>query len=329
MREVQRDYAGDERTGEFAVGPQGDATPTAEYFGALGRRPINATGGPVYDGHDQVGSSVLTTDGQSGSSNGARMSRRYYTAFGERVAELGEAGQPPAAWAATTFGYCGAFGYEGSAEWPTESDFGGSSGGGSGGSPSNDNFWESDLGVLHVGARWYWPETGRFLQRDPIGIRRGENVYSYGSGCPVQGTDPTGHGMVWWPVGPPPPEPPIVGPPSPIASDDSGGYGGEWYGGPGLYGYAGGALRGHMMPPVPPRATPPTPHSGFHAKHVGGGLCIVGAGETILGGALGLIGFFTGPGAPFFEAAAAGLITTGTQTMATGGALIGYDKAFN
>ncbi|MFO0973763.1 MAG: RHS repeat-associated core domain-containing protein [Phycisphaerae bacterium] len=192
VREVQRDYAGDERTGEFAVGPQGDATPTAEYFGALGRQLINATGGPVYDGHDPVGSSVLTTDGQSGSSSGARMSRRYYTAFGERVAELGEAGQPPPSWAATTFGYCGAFGYEGSAEWPTESNFGGSSGGGSGGSSSNDNFWESDLGVLHVGARWYWPETGRFLQRDPIGIRGGLNVYAYGRSRPVSETDPGG-----------------------------------------------------------------------------------------------------------------------------------------
>ncbi|MFO0973777.1 MAG: hypothetical protein U1A27_10110 [Phycisphaerae bacterium] len=118
VSEVQRDHDGDERTGEFAVGPQGDAAATAEYFGALGRQLINATGGPVYDGHDQVGSAVLTTDGQSGSNNGARMSRRYYTAFGERVAELGEGGRPPPAWAATTFGYCGAWGYEGSAEWP-------------------------------------------------------------------------------------------------------------------------------------------------------------------------------------------------------------------
>ncbi|MFO0973772.1 MAG: polymorphic toxin-type HINT domain-containing protein [Phycisphaerae bacterium] len=153
---------------------------------------INATGGPVYDGHDQVGSAVLTTDAQSGSNNGARMNRRYFTAFGERVAELGEAGQPPAAWAATTFGYCGAWGYEGSAEWPTESNFGGSLGAGSGGSPSSDNFWESDLGVLHVGARWYWPEAGRFLQRDPIGIAGGTNIYVYVDGSPLSGSDPSG-----------------------------------------------------------------------------------------------------------------------------------------
>ncbi|MFO0973770.1 MAG: RHS repeat-associated core domain-containing protein [Phycisphaerae bacterium] len=135
---------------------------------------------------------MLTTDAQSGSSNGARMSRRYYTAFGERVAELGEGGQPPPAWAATTFGYCGAWGYQGSAEWPTESNFGGSSGGGSGGSPSSDDFWESDLGVLHVGARWYWPETGRFLQRDPIGIAGGTNTYSYTAADPAERIDPDG-----------------------------------------------------------------------------------------------------------------------------------------
>ncbi|MFO0971871.1 MAG: RHS repeat-associated core domain-containing protein [Phycisphaerae bacterium] len=187
----------------------GGITSTAEYFGALGRQLINATGGPVYDGHDQVGSAVLTTDAQSGSNNGARMSRRYFTAFGERVAELGEGGSPPAAWAATTFGYCGAFGYEGSAEWPTESNFGGasgggsggSSGGGSGGSPSSDNFWESDLGVLHVGARWYWPETGRFLQRDPIGLRGGANAYVYSRNRPTFVIDPRGeesfNGLAW------------------------------------------------------------------------------------------------------------------------------------
>ncbi|MFO0973760.1 MAG: RHS repeat-associated core domain-containing protein [Phycisphaerae bacterium] len=155
-----------------------------------------------------MGSAVLTTDAQSGSSSGARLSRRYYTAFGERVAELGEAGQPPPAWAATTFGYCGAFGYEGSAEWPTESNFGGasgggsggasgggsggSSGGGSGGSSSNDDFWESDLGVLHVGARWYWPETGRFLERDPIGILGALNTYVYSSESVLEQTDPSG-----------------------------------------------------------------------------------------------------------------------------------------
>ncbi|MFO0973774.1 MAG: RHS repeat-associated core domain-containing protein [Phycisphaerae bacterium] len=201
VSEVQRDHDGDERTGEFAVGPQGDATATAEYFGALGRQLINATGGPVYDGHDQVGSAVLTTDAQSGSNNGARMSRRYFTAFGERVAELGESGQPPPSWAATTFGYCGAWGYQGSAEWPTESNFGdassgGGSGGGSGGSPSSDNFWESDLGVLHVGARWYWPDSGRFIQRDPIGIAGGTNSYSYAAARPSDRVDPTGRALI-------------------------------------------------------------------------------------------------------------------------------------
>ncbi|MFO0973762.1 MAG: RHS repeat-associated core domain-containing protein [Phycisphaerae bacterium] len=137
-----------------------------------------------------MGSSVLTTNAQSGSSSGARMSRRYYTAFGERVAELGESGQPPPAWAATTFGYCGAWGYEGSAEWPTESNFGSPS--------SNDDFWESDLGVLHVGARWYWPETGRFLQRDPMGIAGGLNGYAYADSAPIGQIDPQGLAVWRW-----------------------------------------------------------------------------------------------------------------------------------
>jgi RHS repeat-associated protein len=50
---------------------------------------------------------------------------------------------------------------------------------------------------LHVGARWYDPLTGRFLQRDPIGILGGANVYEYGGGNPVALADPSG----LWPRG--------------------------------------------------------------------------------------------------------------------------------
>ncbi|MBN1510487.1 MAG: RHS repeat-associated core domain-containing protein [Phycisphaerae bacterium] len=46
---------------------------------------------------------------------------------------------------------------------------------------------------LHVGARHYDPSTGRFLQRDPIGIRGGLNVYAYCMNNPVRSTDPSGY----------------------------------------------------------------------------------------------------------------------------------------
>ncbi|MFO0973776.1 MAG: RHS repeat-associated core domain-containing protein [Phycisphaerae bacterium] len=303
----------------------GEPASPAEYFGGLGRQLINATGGPVYDGHDQVGSAVLTTDAQSGSNNGARMSRRYFTAFGERVAELGEGGQPPPAWAATTFGYCGAWGYEGSAEWPTESGFGGSSGGGSGGSsgggsggsPSSDNFWESDLGVLHVGARWYWPETGRFLQRDPIGVGGGLNTYIYASESVLDEIDPSGlapesmvRGHDWGfrdhieqgrSAGRPVPSrygetPPLAGPPWPLP---------------------------------PPPATPPPPHSGFHGKHVGGGLCLLGAGAFVVGSALEIGSAIFPPAAPFAVPVGVWLQASGGESILIGGGVHTAGAAFD
>ena len=44
----------------------------------------------------------------------------------------------------------------------------------------------------HVGARYYNPSSGRFLQRDPIGIRGGLNVYSYAYNSPLAWIDPSG-----------------------------------------------------------------------------------------------------------------------------------------
>jgi len=76
----------------------------------------------------------------------------------------------------TRYGYVGGSGYE-SAE------------GGPPGGPA-------DLEFIHVGARWYDPSTGRFLQRDPIGILRGLNVYAYAANQPTELVDPSGNDFI-------------------------------------------------------------------------------------------------------------------------------------
>ncbi len=57
------------------------------------------------------------------------------------------------------------------------------------------------LAALHVGHRYYEPALGRFLQRDPIGIRGGLNVYEYVSSYPIGLVDPLGMiGENWVPT---------------------------------------------------------------------------------------------------------------------------------
>ena len=45
-------------------------------------------------------------------------------------------------------------------------------------------------GMLQLGARFYWPEVGRFVQQDPIG--EGSNWYAYVGNNPLIKTDPEG-----------------------------------------------------------------------------------------------------------------------------------------
>jgi len=77
-----------------------------------------------------------------------------YSAFGEQVGGVDF----------HRFGYAGAYGYQANPGFP----------------------------FLHVGARYYDPAAGRFLQRDPIGVLGGSNIYVYAEGNPVAGIDPHG-----------------------------------------------------------------------------------------------------------------------------------------
>jgi RHS repeat-associated protein len=91
---------------------------------------------------------------------GAKTASVVYTAFGERVTGTNH-----------RYGYAGAHGYQ-----------------------TDDS---GDSPFLHVGHRYYDPATGRFLQRDPVGIRGGVNVYAYVDGAPTATIDPLGLDS-WW-----------------------------------------------------------------------------------------------------------------------------------
>lgn len=52
--------------------------------------------------------------------------------------------------------------------------------------------WDPDLGIYYYRARWYDPQTGTFLQTDPIGSLDYINLYAYVGLEPGNATDPTG-----------------------------------------------------------------------------------------------------------------------------------------
>jgi RHS repeat-associated protein len=62
-----------------------------------------------------------------------------------------------------------------------------------GGRPSPYGFtgewWQSEVGLLHLRVRWYAPETGSFLSRDAV---ESEPPYLYAKGNPTNRVDPSG-----------------------------------------------------------------------------------------------------------------------------------------
>jgi len=56
---------------------------------------------------------------------------------------------------------------------------------------------DEENGLLYMRARYYDPEVGRFINKDPIGFEGGINFYSYVGNNPVNYSDPKG--LFLWP----------------------------------------------------------------------------------------------------------------------------------
>ena len=52
--------------------------------------------------------------------------------------------------------------------------------------------YDAETGLYYVRARYYDPDLGRFLSRDPLGYAAGANLYLYAGGNPAVHTDPDG-----------------------------------------------------------------------------------------------------------------------------------------
>ncbi|MEI7850958.1 MAG: RHS repeat-associated core domain-containing protein [Kiritimatiellales bacterium] len=57
--------------------------------------------------------------------------------------------------------------------------------------------YDCQTGLYYFRARWYSPETGRWLSKDPIGISGGLNLYVFCGNNPVNFVDPRGHEVVY------------------------------------------------------------------------------------------------------------------------------------
>ncbi|MFH1417084.1 MAG: RHS repeat-associated core domain-containing protein [Planctomycetota bacterium] len=54
-------------------------------------------------------------------------------------------------------------------------------------------------GLYYYGYRYYSPRLGRWLNRDPIGEKGGQNLYAFVRNTAIDAVDPVGKDTIWWP----------------------------------------------------------------------------------------------------------------------------------
>ena len=170
---VHTDYLGASayNDGEITYDTQSSAweiSDTMNYLAGQWQKKLSTSEMQYYHG-DLIGSAMLTTD-----DSGDDVSTVAYSAFGELLDSSGTpGGDAPSDF--PRYQYAGEFGYES-------------------GLITLDGV-NSDLPSItfqHLGWRWYQPDIGRFVQRDPIGIQGGINCYAYVTNDPLCGLDPLG-----------------------------------------------------------------------------------------------------------------------------------------
>ena len=154
--EIWSDYDGDEIYGGFTIDGGGVVTDVRSFELGIGTFAW-ADGAPDEDSAQYYHADQIGTT-RLLRGPGSQMVSSVYTAFGERIG--GTMTGP-----GDRYGYAGAWGYQA----------------------------HDDLPFLHVGTRYYDPSTGRFLQRDRVGIWAGLNVYEYVRSHPTVSVDPDGY----------------------------------------------------------------------------------------------------------------------------------------
>jgi len=164
LTETWTDYDGNSPYADYTVDGS-TLTQTAIYQPGIGRSfdPTDPAATEYYH-TDLIGTTRLMTDTPGLGTSPNVVSESSFTAFGEKIGGTTQ-----------RYGYAGAWGYQ------------------------TDNSADG-IPFMHVGARYYDPATGRFLQRDSIGVRGGLNVYEYGLSRPTTSIDPEGKwswGGIW------------------------------------------------------------------------------------------------------------------------------------
>ena len=182
------DYLGEMPLSDYTVeSNSGLGTPYAadrmRYLNSGGipaRQSLWTQDAPVQRMHGDLLASTVLTKWDSGTPAPQTV---VYTAFGEPIMPTGIDGELPTDY--PRYAWDGGHGYESSLIRMTAA-----------------NLDLAPITLVHVGERWYETATGRFAQRDPIGLWGARNVYGYAANAPLAAIDSTGLQQVATPWGP-------------------------------------------------------------------------------------------------------------------------------